>query len=113
MITKKHITIPIYGYRLTVIIFDEWRELKGYIPDSELDYEARGITFSNSNCGLIAVASDAESTITHEAYHIVNDIWKYIGYTAMEANDEVGAYLITYLVEEIKKIWDRHNSTKK
>lgn len=32
MITQKKIIIPIFDYKLTIVIFDKWKELKGIIP---------------------------------------------------------------------------------
>ena len=32
MITQKRINVPIYRYRLQIIIFDNWEELQGLIP---------------------------------------------------------------------------------
>lgn len=46
MITFKRINIPIFDYKLTIVIFDDWKELKERLPDYDLDEEARAITLS-------------------------------------------------------------------
>jgi hypothetical protein len=35
--------------------------------------------------------------IAHESEHIKNAIWRYIGYEPQRDNDEVDAYLLTYI----------------
>ena len=37
MITKRSIRVPIYKYGLTIIIFDNWYDLEGHIPDYVFD----------------------------------------------------------------------------
>ena len=37
----------------------------------------------------MAINSKRGSSIIHEAEHIKNSIWRYIGYTPQEDNDEV------------------------
>ena len=37
------------------------------------------------------------SSIAHESEHIKNAIWRYIGYEPQRDNDEVDAYLLTYI----------------
>ena len=44
-----------------------------------------------------------------EAEHIKNSIWRYIGYTPQEDNDEVDAYLITYIYDKITSVFYKHD----
>lgn len=81
----------------TVVIFDRWEELEGSIPQDEMDTEANAITISAYGASLVAVNSRRGSSIVHEAEHIKNHIWQYIGYTPQRDNDEVDAYLLTYI----------------
>lgn len=108
MITRRNVTVPIYGYKLTIVIFDNWLDLEGIIPDKELSNPAKGLVLNDYGRGLVAIEYGQESTITHEAFHLVECIWNYIGYDSIEGNNEVGAYLITFLYEEIKKVYDKH-----
>lgn len=32
MITQKKITIPIFNYKLTIVIFDKWKECDFFLP---------------------------------------------------------------------------------
>ena len=113
MITKRNIRVPIYKYGLTIIIFDNWYDLEGHIPDDILEERALGVVLNNGGSGLVAIQNGAESTIAHESLHLVESIWKFIGYDSMEGNNEVGAYLLTYLYEEIKKVYDKHRLSSK
>lgn len=40
MITQRKTIIPIFNYKLTIVIFDRWEELEGSIPQDEMDTEA-------------------------------------------------------------------------
>lgn len=113
MITKKNIKVPIYKYALTIIIFDNWYDLEGYIPDYVFETKSLGVVLNDGGSGLVAIQNGAESTIAHESLHLVESIWKFIGYDSIEGNNEVGAYLLTYLYEEIKKVYDRHRLSSK
>lgn len=33
MITQKKIIIPIFDYKLTIVIFDKWEELDRFLPE--------------------------------------------------------------------------------
>lgn len=43
MITQRKTIIPIFNYKLTIVIFDRWEELEGSIPQDEMDTEAKEI----------------------------------------------------------------------
>lgn len=40
-------------------------------------------------------------------------IWRYIGYTPQEDNDEVDAYLITYIYDKIVSVFYKHDRAAK
>lgn len=92
--------IPIFDYKLTVVIFDKWEELERFLPKEEMEQEAKAITINQYGASLVAINSKRGSSIIHEAEHIKNSIWRYIGYTPQEDNDEVDAYLITYIYDK-------------
>lgn len=52
MITQRKTIIPIFNYKLTIVIFDRWEELEGSIPQDEMDTEANAI---NRICYYILV----------------------------------------------------------
>lgn len=112
MITQKKIQIPIFKYKLTVIIYDNWDEVK------HLDYNPRqrdkapaGFTTWQYGASLVAIQKDKKSTIVHEAEHVKNLIWDFIGYEPHPTNDEVDAYLLTYIYEKIIEVYEKHIKT--
>lgn len=53
MITQRKTIIPIFNYKLTIVIFDRWEELEGSIPQDEMDTEANAITISAYGASLV------------------------------------------------------------
>lgn len=111
MITHKKIIIPIFEYRLSIFITDTWDEVISKLPVTDINVKtARAVTMSNAEFGsVVAVLADCQSSIVHEAMHIKDEIWKFIGYTPQADNDEVDAYLITYIYEKIMEVFTKHN----
>lgn len=73
---------------------------------------ANAITISAYGASLVAVNSRRGSSIVHEAEHIKNHIWQYIGYTPQRDNDEVDAYLLTYIYDKITQVFYKHKDNK-
>lgn len=109
MITQKKVIIPIFDYKLTIVIFDDWNELSDYLSKYDLDEEAKAITLSQYGASLVAVNSRKGSSIVHEAEHVKNKIWEYIDYRPQRDNDEVDAYVITYIYDKIVDVFYKHN----
>lgn len=42
-----------------------------------------------------------------------NSIWRYIGYTPQADNDEVDAYLLTYIYKKITDVFYKHDRAAK
>ena len=93
---------------MTILIFDDWEDLKGYIPDDIFSKPSRGVTIDYEGRCTVCCTPKHKSSIVHEAGHIKNLIWKHIGYTPMIDNDEVDQYLHTYIYEQINKILNKH-----
>ena len=108
MVTKRKHLVPIFEYPITIIIFDDWEELKGLIPDDIFSEPSRGVTIDYDSHCVVCCTPKYATSIVHEAGHIKNNIWKYIGYTPMIDNDEVDQYLHTYLYEQIIKVLNKH-----
>lgn len=106
MITKRKMNIPIFNYRLTVIIFDSWSEVEHMFEGPE----PKAITKFGHGCAIVAVNSKRGSSIVHEAEHVKNLIWEFIGYTPQRDNDEVDAYLLTYIYEKITDVFYKHKA---
>lgn len=113
MITQKKMIVPIFDYKLTIVIFDKWEELDRFLPKEEMEQEAKAITISQYGASLVAVNSKRGSSIVHEAEHIKNNIWNYIGYTPQSDNDEVDAYLLTYIYNKITDVFYKHDKVAK
>ena len=106
MITRRNVTVPIYGYKLTIVIFDKWEEVSHMFDGGP---EPRAITDIWYGKALVAVNSKEETSIIHESEHIKNAIWEYIGYKPQLGNDEVDAYLLAYIYKKIKEVFIKHD----
>lgn len=53
--------------------------------------------------------SDLKDSIGEQ---IKNHIWQYIGYTPQRDNDEVDAYLLTYIYDKITQVFYKHKDNK-
>lgn len=105
--------IPIYDYKLTIVIFDKWQELEGFLSKEDYEEESKALVIHQHGASLVAINSKRGSSIVHEAEHIKNCIWRYIGYTPQEDNDEVDAYLITYIYDKITSVFYEHGRASK
>ena len=63
MITQKKIIIPIFNYKLTIVIFDKWEECDKFLPADEMETEANAITISNYGASLVAVNVNPQSAM--------------------------------------------------
>jgi hypothetical protein len=111
MITKKRLKIPIFEYFIDVVIFDNWTDLYNILDeDIYKEGSSRGITVNYSNRSLVCIGRKHYSTLVHEAGHLVNAIWRYIGYEPQRDNDEPSQYLLTYIFERIEEVWQKHKN---
>jgi hypothetical protein len=69
MITQRKVTIPIFEFKLTIVIFDNWSELEGFLTPEEYEIESRAVTVSQYGAALVAVNSRRGASIVHEAGH--------------------------------------------
>lgn len=72
MITQRKVMIPIFDYKLTIVIYDDGPE-------------PRAVTRHTYGAALVAINSKHGSSIVHEAEHVKNLIWDYIGYIPQSA----------------------------
>lgn len=77
-----------------------------------MEQEAKVITINQYGASLVAINSKRGSSITHESEHIKNAIWRYIGYEPRRDNDEVDAYLLTYIYNKITDVFYKHDRVK-
>lgn len=101
MITRRKIRIPIFNYLVDTVIFDNWSDLEGILDDDIYrEGGSRGITVNYGHKSLVCINKKHYSTIVHESGHVVNSIWRYIGYEPSRDNDEPSQYLLTYIFEK-------------
>lgn len=93
---------------MLILIFDDWEDLKGYIPGEVYAIPGKGVTIDYNGHCTVCCSPKHQSSVVHEAGHIKNLIWKYIGYTPNIDNDEVDQYLHTYIYEQIMKDINKH-----
>lgn len=106
MKTKKRFKVPIFNYGVLVTVYDHPKDIKDDIKDTFM----RGVTIPNVNYCNVYIRSGDYSTASHEALHITNLIWKFIGYYPQRDNDEVSAYLSTYIYDLISKVLKIHSN---
>ena len=76
MITQKRMIIPIFNYKLSVVIYDDWDEVSHLDSDENRNYPPKGFTKWQYGSALVAVDAKHGSTIVHEAEHVKNLIWE-------------------------------------
>lgn len=108
MITQKKMIVPIFNYKLTIVIYDDWNEVSHLDSNNDSNYPPKGFTKWQYGASLVAIDTKYNSTIVHEAEHVKNLIWEYIGYKPQADNDEVDAYLLTYIYEKIMEVYNKH-----
>lgn len=113
MITQKRMTVPIFNYKLVIVIYDDYDEVKHFDSDEDTNHPPKGFTRWQYGSALVAVDVNHGSTIVHEAEHIKNLIWEYIGYRPQADNDEVDAYLLTYIYDKITDVFYKHKEATK
>lgn len=107
--TKGKFKIPIYEYTVEVFVFDNVNEAVEEFSGI-VDEGMSGCTIEYINrprCKLV-IPSNRMSTVVHELEHVKNLVWKYVGYEVKTDNDELDAYLMSYLFEQVEKILKKH-----
>lgn len=112
MTTQKRMTVPIFNYKLVIVIYDKWDEIKHLDPSGDGNTVA-GFTKYQHGSAIVAIQSNHGSSIVHEAEHVKNLIWEFIGYRPQADNDEVDAYLLTYLYNKITDVFYKHDKAAK
>lgn len=110
MITRKKMNIPIFDYGLTVIIYDNWEEVMHLFNDDN-KFRPKAITKFSYGNAVVGIDVNYGGSIVHEAEHVKNAIWEYIGYKPQVDNDEVDAYLLTYIYKKITDVYYRHKDS--
>lgn len=110
MVTIEKYKIPIYDYRLQIIIYDNFKEIIGLLPPEERSTPGSA-TLAMRGSSITIINAKNFSDISHESEHIKDNIWNYIGYKAQQNNDEVDTYLIGYIADLITEVFCQHKGT--
>lgn len=111
MITETNFEVPIFHFKVEVVVFDKLDEVKVKYSEFLLEgADACTVEYVNASKAKVIIPSNNYVCVVHELEHIKNLIWKAKGYKPQEGNDEVDAYLIEYLFERIDKIIKKHLS---
>ena len=102
---RKHIKVPLYFQRLTIIQTDDFETIEeAYkLEEAPSKYEAMVFPWKGD---IVAVFNSnvTPSIIAHEAVHICNMVFWNVGVKKDLLNDEPEAYLVGWLVDQIHKI---------
>ena len=108
MVTKKVINIPIFRSKLKIIVVDNIKEALEIEPNIPPEADSCMLDYGEGRV-MVIIASNDMSTIAHECLHIKNAVWNRIGYSPQVSNDEVDAYLVEYLFNQVSKVVAKHN----
>ena len=59
---------------MTILIFDDWDDLKGFIPEDIFSKPSRGVTIEYEGHCVVCCTPKYVSSIVHEAGHIKNSL---------------------------------------
>lgn len=108
MITKRIIKIPIYNYKVIIVVADTMEEARKKVY-SDIRNDADACVLNCSGYSIIVVPPNQLDLVVHECIHLKNNIWNHIEYKPIADNDEVDAYLIEYLFDQVLKTINKHN----
>lgn len=104
------VKIPIYGYTFYVVIYDTQDELKNVLNDKDLEVENfDGVVTERDDKTYLClrryyndgVQYPTPGIIAHEAKHLVNQVFSFIGHRLDIYNDEAECYLLGWIVNRI------------
>lgn len=113
----KRVSIPLYHQTLHIAICDDAEKEIGEVRKkfyADVDkFEFSGYSQAEGKHHLILLNKKylmydepfAISTIAHEAFHITNFVMKRVGIKPDVNNDEAQAYLLSWIVEEVYKVF--------
>lgn len=113
MITEKNFIVPIYGFKVSVVVFDNPKEVQEkYSEFFTPSMNACTVDYIGCSKAKLIIPSSDYGSVIHELEHVKNSIWKATGYRPQADNDEPDAYLICYLYDRVDKIIKDHLASK-
>ena len=107
MITKKTFKVPLYPFKIEVIIYDDIKEVEKYRPNRK-GYSSFCDGFEDGFIRIGIYSKSGGSFIAHECHHAKSYIWEIIGYKPIADNDEVDAYLIAWISKAVTDVFYKH-----
>ena len=106
----KHLIVKVLNHEVYIVVTGDVKESRirrtRLLGDVDLHPHVRAL-FSSNGCGVsfIFLPLDCENYVRcHEAYHCVNEIMRFIG---ANHENEVVAYTLSYLIDEIDKFLEK------
>lgn len=113
MITEKSFIVPLYDFKVEVVVFDNIKEVREKYPVfMDGGTLACTVEYPGYSKVKVIVPTYRYASMVHELEHVKNLIWKAKGYKPQEDNDEVDAYLIEELYVRVDKIIRKHLATQ-
>ena len=110
MVTEKIIKVPIFDFKLRVVVFDDTKEAIEWCPEYfKQGYSALTLEHTDSCKATIIIPSKYYGSTVHELVHAKNLLFKAKGIKPDVDNDEVEAYLMSWLYEQVDVIIKKHN----
>lgn len=106
MLHQKIIKIPIFNYRVYVYIFDHKKEIQD-IYSTDDTWEACTLEAADYCSLLLPNNKYFLGNLTHECTHVKNCLFRYIGQECARDNDEIEAYILEYLLQQIYTFYQK------
>ena len=112
----KTLTVPIFD--MDVFLFTDREEAKVFAHEGSLDNPhdrvletARGCYLTSYSCKrMLCIFDPITRIIAHECVHVANGVIGEVGIKTSPANDELHAYMVGWLVEEVLDLLDEESA---
>lgn len=110
--TERIAEVNIFKYRVKIVIYDDLEEAKKKYVEMGDKYD--GMTYGlNGLRSIVVCPKEKLSCIVHELEHAKGNILADIGHKPDYRNDEIDAYIMGWLFEQVEKTIDIHNKRNK
>ena len=101
---QKKFTLPIFGFRYKVVIVETTEEAKKEYSDWEDEVWGRVYTDRHGHAEVVIRETSSYASIAHECLHLKDHILSYFGVKPDYENDELDAYLLAHLFQNVKDL---------
>ena len=99
---QKKFTLPIFGFQYKVVIVETTEEAKKEYPDWEDEVWGRVYTDRHGHAEVVIRETSSYASIVHECLHLKDLILSFFGIKPDYGNDELDAYLLAHLFQNVK-----------